>query len=236
MPKSKSAATIRRAQEVEKRFYNIIDNLKPSVREYVIAIKNKQKPNLSRKEIMKLPLSEVERSVILGTLLGDGSLKLHKGYANARLAFRHSVTQAEYFFKKVEYLNGISGNGSVVSQDGDDGGYGTNAKFRYSSKALPALTTIWESIGRNQRDVKRSWLNLLSEQSLAIWWCDDGSLGASNGREGVICTDGFSLEEHKILQKWLAQRWNLKVRILRVWRKQKEKEVLSGLVDYVPVD
>ena len=38
-----------------------------------------------------------EQAIILGSLLGDGSLKIHSGYKNARFSFRHSYKQQEYF-------------------------------------------------------------------------------------------------------------------------------------------
>jgi hypothetical protein len=55
-------------------------------------------PNLSRKELANIPLSETCKAIILGTLLGDGSLKIYSGYKNARLTIRHSIVQKEYFY------------------------------------------------------------------------------------------------------------------------------------------
>ena len=42
-------------------------------------------------------LSCQTRSILLGSLLGDGSLKIHKGYQNARFSFRHTIKQQDYF-------------------------------------------------------------------------------------------------------------------------------------------
>lgn len=42
-------------------------------------------------------LSDKVRGMLLGTIMGDSSLGIGKGYANARLSFRHSVTQTEFF-------------------------------------------------------------------------------------------------------------------------------------------
>ena len=55
-------------------------------------------PNLSRKELANIPLSETCKAIILGTLLGDGSLKIYSGYKNARLTIRHSIVQNSYFY------------------------------------------------------------------------------------------------------------------------------------------
>jgi hypothetical protein len=42
-------------------------------------------------------LSDQTRAILFGLVLGDGSIKIHKGYKHARLSFTHSVTQREYF-------------------------------------------------------------------------------------------------------------------------------------------
>jgi hypothetical protein len=55
------------------------------------------KPNLSRKLLTNIPLSDRCKSIIYGTILGDGMLKIYKGYANARLSIKHSSTQIDYF-------------------------------------------------------------------------------------------------------------------------------------------
>ena len=54
--------------------------------------------NLSKKRISQVPLSDSVKSIILGSLLGDGSLRIDKGYKNARFIVRHSWIQKEYFY------------------------------------------------------------------------------------------------------------------------------------------
>jgi len=43
------------------------------------------KPNLKRKKLANIPLSENCKAIILGSLLGNGSLVLSKGNINAYL-------------------------------------------------------------------------------------------------------------------------------------------------------
>lgn len=42
-------------------------------------------------------LSNQVKGVLFGLVLGDGSLQINYNYKNARMAFRHSITQTEYF-------------------------------------------------------------------------------------------------------------------------------------------
>jgi len=159
------------------------------------------------------PLSETVRAIILGSLLGDGSLKIHRQYRNARFAFRHSEKQKDYFFWKVKQLKEISSARSVwrQSKDGKDG-WGT-VKWRYQSKALPQLTKLYKLTNPNGKfKIRRKWLNLLKPLSLAILWQDDGSIIA-NGRKGVICTDSFPKNNVQLLCRYLRVVWNVKTTV-----------------------
>lgn len=160
-----------------------------------------------------IPLSETARALILGSLLGDGSLKTYEPYKNARFAFRHSETQKDYFFYKANSLKEISSVAKVwrQTQDGKDG-YGT-VKWRYQSKALPALTELYKiTHPKGKFKIRRKWLNLLTPLSLAVWWQDDGSIIA-NGRKGVICTDGFAPDDVKLLQSYLKKVWQVETAV-----------------------
>ncbi len=150
--------------------------------------------------------------VILGTLLGDGSLKVNRGYANARLSFRHSTVQKEYFFWKVNLLRESCSQKFFWEQPAEKEDKGS-AKLRFQSAALPELTEIYRLITkRGKRRVNRKWLNQLTPLSLAIWWMDDGSLTV-NSRRGVFCTDSFSYEEQKVIARYLQVVWKVKTQI-----------------------
>lgn len=158
-------------------------------------------------------LSLGTKEAILGSILGDGSLRIQKGYKNARFAFRHSVRQKDYFFWKVKLLEEISSERSFWMQEPDGKG---GKKLRFQSLALEELTKFYHlTHERGKLNIRRKWLNMLTPFSLAIWWLDDGSIIA-NGRKGVICTDPFSYEEQKILARYLLVVWKVKVHIGKV--------------------
>lgn len=163
-----------------------------------------------------IPLSKRTKEIILGSLLGDGSLRIHPRYQNARFSFRHSVKQKEYFFWKVNQLREISGPKNIwlQGQKGHDG-WGQK-KWRYQSKALASLTQLYHlTCKKDRKNIRRKWLNQLSPLSLAIWWLDDGSL-VSDSRQGVLCTDSFSQKEVKILAKYLKNVWQIKTSISQI--------------------
>ena len=164
-------------------------------------------------------LSDNTIALILGSLLGDGSLKIHGGYTNARFTFRHSLKQLNYFNYKVSLLDEISSDKSVFYQKPD--GFSPNGKVRYQSKALPSLTELYNfTHKRGQFQIRRNWLNQMTDLSLAIWWLDDCSI-ISNTRKGVFCTDGFDEKSVKILARYLQVVWNIDTHVGSVYVKQR---------------
>lgn len=194
---------------------------------------------------MASSLSDRCREIVLGSLLGDGSLKIHRPYVNARFSFRHSVTQSEYFWWKVKNLTEISSERCVWQQEAD-GGFG-GARLRYQSRALESLTELYHQTHRGGRFViRREWLNQLTPLALAIWWLDDGSL-VGNSRKGVFCTDGFARRDIQMLAHYLSDTWYIRtvvgqvknrgVAYYRLWLYSTEelKKFLRLILPYIPV-
>lgn len=205
---------------------------------------------LQNKILKNIPLSDSCVDIILGSLLGDGSLKIHKNYTNARFKFRHSIVNQEYFMWKASMLLDISSEKSVVKQKAD--GFSTKNKLLYQSRALPSLTMIYnQTHSHNTLLIKRKWLNHLSPLSLAIWWLDDGSL-ISNKRKGVLCTDGFEKKSVLVLSKYLFVVWGVRTKVgavnscgrklakqekyWRLWFSTTElKKFLRIILPYIPI-
>ena len=197
-----------------------------------------------------VPLSDQAKAVLFGSLLGDGSLNKPSEYTNARFQMRHSEKQAEYFFWKANALKEIAAPISVFKQKKD--GYSENNKLRFSSKAIPSLTELYKlTYKKGKLNIRRKWLNQMTALSLAIWWCDDGSL-ISNSRKGVICTDGFDKQSVKILSQYFSSVWKIRTIVAPVWRKrdgrrdeywriwirstEELKKFLRIIIPYIPVE
>lgn len=198
--------------------------------------------------IQKSFLSDRCKEIISGSLLGDGSLRIHKPYKNARFSFRHSINQKDYFFWKIEQLKEISGKSNFWEQKPNGLG---GAMLRYQSEAREDLTELYRLTHRHSRLViRRKWLNMLTPLALAVWWLDDGSL-IGNGKRGVFCTDPFPLKEQKILAQYLYKVWGIKTAIAkikrqrdgklveyyRLWIRSSEelKKLLRIILPYIPV-
>ena len=206
---------------------------------------------MTKKNIF-VPLSNQTKEIILGMVLGDGSLKIHEPYRNARFSFRHSIVQKPYFDWKKNQLKEISSQNCYWLQKADQKSYSNQPKLRYQSQALESLTEIYSlTHKRGKLRIRRKWLNLLTPLSLAIWWMDDGSI-ISNGRKGVICTDGFDEKSVKVLANYLQKVWNVKVNLapvkkprdgkkekyFRLWLRSTEelKKFLRIILPYIQVE
>lgn len=197
-----------------------------------------------------VPLSDRAKQIILGTILGDGSLKIQTAYSNANLQIRHSETQKDYLLWKAGALKEIATNRSVTVQAPD--GYSKNRKWRFVSRRLPTLTGLHTlTHRRNKLRIRRQWLNQMTPLSLAVWWCDDGSLISYGGRKGVFCTDGFDKASVKILARYLEVVWGIRTIVApigrrrdgrqeqywRIWIRSSEelKKFLRLILPHIPV-
>ena len=175
---------------------------------------NQNRESVETRGIMSsLKVSNRCKEIILGSVLGDGSLILSKGYKNARFEFRHSIIQKEYFFWKVDKLKEISGDKCARKQPAD--GWSKKEKLHYHSRSLPVLTELYHLTHHNRKYCFREeWLQLLTPLSLLVWWLDDGSL-IKNSRQGVFCTEGFSCSQIVKLSQHLKTKWGIVTHIGR---------------------
>jgi hypothetical protein len=170
-----------------------------------------------------VPLSDQARAVILGSILGDGSLKKQSKYANANLQIRHSETQKEYLLWKAEMLKEVASEKSVSVQKPD--GYSKNLRWRFCSRSVPSLTEVHNhTCKKNKLRIQRKWLNEMMPLSLAVWWCDDGSLIGHGSRRGVFCTDGFDESAVKTLSRYMKVMWNVQTVVAPVNDKREGRQ------------
>lgn len=173
-------------------------------------------------QYQKVPLLNETKEIILGSLLGDGSLKIHKNYQNARFSFKHSILQKKYFLWKVSKLIEVSSEKNTWIQNNQ--GFSKRTMLRYQSKAIESLTELYNFTHKRAKfKISRRWLNYLSPLSLAIWWLDDGSI-ISNGRKGVFCTDGFDKKSVQILARYLQITWQIETKIAPVYLNYKDEK------------
>jgi|SRR3989344_4443173 len=136
-------------------------------------------------------LTQLQKSFIIGTLLGDGYLRQIKGRKDAFLEINHSITQKEYVEWKYEILKNLTRSGPKPRK-----GNGKRIAYRFFTKQYPEFTKI---MGLFYKNKKKSIPDIvLDPMMLAVWFMDDGSRCS---KENVyLNTQQFSKEnQYKLL-------------------------------------
>jgi hypothetical protein len=149
-------------------------------------------------------LTEEQRSILIGTLLGDGTLRKK---TNTLLEVNHSSKQKEYVFwlysKFEEYVN----NPPKIRINGFN-----RTSYRFITRSISALNEYYESFyaNRGQKTVPENLR--LGSLSLAVWFMDDGS----KSRNAVyLNTQQFTLSDQESLRNLLEDDFGFRVTLNR---------------------
>src|SRR3989344_4816217 len=93
-------------------------------------------------------LTQFQKSLIIGTILGDGYLRIIPGRKNAFLEINHSFSQKEYVDWKFEKLKGIC-NSAPKQREGNGG----RVAYRFYTKQHPELTGIYNTFYKNGKKI-----------------------------------------------------------------------------------
>lgn len=159
-----------------------------------------------------LILSEDQKSIILGSLLGDGTMWIGKGGVNANFKVEHGLKQKELVFWKYEKLKNFVFTEPKISFRYRDNGAKYAKSWWFRTIKHPDLTRIYRlfysgdgyktghKIVPNNDFLER----YLNPEALAVWIMDDGSF---NRKIIDISTYCFSLEDIKRLQTLLINKF-----------------------------
>lgn len=152
-----------------------------------------------------LLLTQEEHDLIIGSLLGDASIR--KREKNSCFRFSHSIKQKDYAEFKMELLKNfnISEFKEVKRKIKDNFIYAID----FSTKTHPIFNYYKELFYKNKRKIiNLDILNQINPRSLAVWICDDGSYDTRQGYI-VLCTNSFSFEEHKLMKEFFNRKFGL---------------------------
>lgn len=141
-------------------------------------------------------LTQTQRSIIIGTLLGDGYLRIVPGRKDALLEINHSFSQKEYVDWKYEMLKSLCKSGPVSRK-----GNGTRIAYRFTTRQHPELTELKTLFYKNGvKQIPRGVV--LNPIMLAVWFMDDGS--RCRASDVYLNTQQFAHEDQKYCLTLLA--------------------------------
>jgi len=146
-------------------------------------------------------------SAAIGTLMGDASIPQHR---------QMSISHCDQQFDYVTYKQKLFG-GKITKSKQPKASFKpdiihklivpVNAQTRY-------LKEISSKSGRKKHI--ENLLPLIDEVALAFWYMDDGTLG--HGESPGFCTQGFTHDEHLLMQKMFESNWGIKTTIQTQYR------------------
>ena len=162
-----------------------------------------------------LKLNDFQRSILVGTLLGDGHLETQDKGKTYRLKIEHQLSQNDYTEWLYSHLKEWIRNGIY-------------RKTKANGKEYVGFTTYSHGAFRfygqqfytdGKKKIPKLIKKFLDPISLAIWFMDDGSWKSKNHKTFIIHTLGFVKKDLEVVQKVMIEKFNIKTSLHR----QKDK-------------
>lgn len=170
-----------------------------------------------------LSLTERQKWILDGLLLGDGHLERQKGALSARLKIEHAVGQAAYVaWKYSEWRDWVRTPPRERQRRNRLGSVSTNVGF--TTLSHPELEGFRQRYYLNGRKVVPGDLHL-TPLTLAVWFMDDGSRKSSQCKGLYLNTQSFTAIEVDLLRSVILRDVGVETRV----RKQSD-----GVQIYVP--
>ena len=141
-------------------------------------------------------LSDDQRSLIEGTLLGDGAMRCK---TNALIEINHSAEQAAYVDWKYQRLAELVGTPPKARK-----GNGGRIAYRFTTLSLPQLTPFYRAFYCGGRKIVPELR--LTPLSLAVWFMDDG---CKSYRALYLNTQQFERAEQERLLRMLREQFGI---------------------------
>lgn len=149
-----------------------------------------------------MSLTDEQRSLILGSLLGDGAMRCK---ANALLEVNHSAAQRLYVDWKYSVLADLVATPPQMRTTN-----GARIAYRFVTRSLPSLTPFYRTFYpagiKSVPDVE------LTPLALAVWFMDDGS---RSYRAAYLNTQQFSVADQIRLAGVLERQFGIVARLNR---------------------
>ncbi len=149
-----------------------------------------------------LKLSEIQKNVLVGLLLGDGHIELSPNGKTARLKVEYSVKNSDY----VDFLYKIFKNlVRMTPRTRTVKGFGKNFdRVGFTTLCLPDFLHFRDLFYQGKTKIVPSNISkLLTSIGLAVWFMDDGSYKSKECKGKLLCTHNFNSKEIGLLCKVL---------------------------------
>lgn len=154
----------------------------------------------------RLPITQEQKEIIFGSLLGDMCVSKH--VKNYRGLEAHSLKQEDYLEYKRNLLSPLSGTTIKETRIISNKPYHS---VKFALRPNLNLEELYNSfyIGENHKKDVPYDLSLLTPRAIAFWFMDDGFAVTHGKRLLGFSTCAFSLEGLQRLQNYLQSTYNI---------------------------
>lgn len=186
----------------------------------------------------RLLLTQRQHDVLIGMLMGDGNLRLRD--KNALFRVEHSEKQRGYLFWTYHLFKEFTLREPSETLRKNH----KSLFYSFTTFTHPVFNYYYCLFYKNgPKMITKEILEMLTPQSLAVWICDDGSY-SNSGEHIILCTNSFSLQEHKLMQRYFKEKWSLNCSIrfrdqkyyYLSFYKEDTKKLIKIIENYIPID
>jgi len=136
-------------------------------------------------------LTQEQKSIIIGSILGDGYLRIVPGRKNAFLEINHSISEKDYVDWKYQKLKNLIKSPPKIRR-----GRGRRIAYRFFTRQHPEITKLYHKF---YQDKEKIIPNLkLNPLMIAVWFMDDGNKSYKTYYLNTQCFDYLS--QKKLIQ------------------------------------
>ena len=160
----------------------------------------------------KISIDQTQYSVIVGSLLGDGTMRIGERAVNANFKTEQGIEQKNYVFWKYEFLKPLVFTEPKLSYRYRNTGEKYEKSWWFRTIRHPLLTNLYnmfytgDGYRTGRKIIPINISKFLNPLAVSIWIMDDGSY--SRGKID-ISTYSFTLQEIKRLQKSLLETFKI---------------------------
>jgi len=136
-------------------------------------------------------LNQFQKSVIIGTILGDGYIRIVPGRQHAFLEINHALSQREYILWKYDVLKGVRAGAPKVRKGNE-----SRIAIRFTTRQSEELTELYSRFYQDKVKIIPEDLEL-NALILSVWFMDDGSRCRES--DVYLNTQQFDLKSQLIL-------------------------------------
>ena len=119
--------------------------------------------------------NDIQRQVLIGTILGDGCIFKGKGNKNCRMNLAHSLKQKEYFLYKYNILKSLGFQEPKIEKEIHSKNKQEYYCIKTQSLTNPLFTGLYNIWYKNEKKIiPKNHLKDITDLSIAIIYFDDG--------------------------------------------------------------